>query len=174
MKDYEALIKECLDEVKAVNITPGHIVKWSINTRARSRWGLCTMHRDGTCEIEIAARLLMDDRVSVKQCKDTIIHEILHSCKGCQGHTGRWKKYAELMNATYGYNIKRVTGSEEKGLEKYEVKSRAPRYAFRCKVCGQLIIKKQRCKFTKHYRMYGCGICGTRNAFVQVVQSDLR
>lgn len=165
MKDFEALIKECLSEVVAVNIKPGNIVKWSINRRAKSRWGLCTKHRDGTCEIEISARLLEDDRVSVKECKDTIIHEILHSCYGCQGHTGRWKLYAERMNTVYGYNIKRVTGGEEKGLEKYEVSSRPDKYWYRCKKCGQLIVKKKQCKFTKYYRRYGCGICGTLKAF---------
>jgi len=167
VKDFRELILQSIQEIRAVGIEPGNIVKWSINRRAKSRWGLCTKHPDGTYSIEISSRLLEDEKVSEKDCKDTIIHEILHSCKGCSGHTGRWKQYAEIMNRTYGYNIKRVTSSEEKGLERYESKSRSPKYIYRCKKCGQLIIKKRKCKFTKYYKHYGCGICGTRNAFIK-------
>lgn len=168
VKDYKALIEECMKEVIAADITPGNIVKWGINHRARSRWGLCTRHPDGTFEIEIAYRLLADDNISDKSCKDTIIHEILHSCRGCQKHTGTWKKYAEHMNALYGYNIKRITSAEEKGVEKYEIRPREIKYIYKCRKCGQIITKKQKCKFTRYYKHYGCGICGERNAFIKI------
>lgn len=117
MKDFHKLIDESINEVKAAGITPGNIVNWRINTRAKSRWGLCKKLNDGTgFEIQIAHILLVSDDVSEKACKTTIIHEILHTCEGCKGHTGLWKQYAAIMNEKYGYNIKRTTSGAEKGL----------------------------------------------------------
>ena len=110
LKDFEMMIKECMEEVEAVGLKPGKISKWVINSRAKSRWGLCKKTGINTFEIQIAERLLGDD-VSDLACKDTIVHEILHTCRGCHGHTGLWKSYADLMNRTYGYSIKRTTSS---------------------------------------------------------------
>lgn len=169
MKDYKKLREICLEEVKAAGIVPGNIVEWKINTRAKCRWGQCTINkRTGECIIDISYQLLNDERVSEKSCKETIIHEILHTCKGVKGHTGLWKRYAEIMNSKYGYNIKRVSSHEEKGLEEHISKSLPYRYMFECKYCGQKINKKKKCKFTKYYRLYGCGRCGRSRAFVKI------
>ena len=121
MKDFTELREQCICEVAGLGIALGRIASWSVNKRAKTRWGLCRLKRDGSYEIEIAERLLVDDRISEKACKETIIHELLHTCKGCMRHTGKWKQYAELMNRTYGYNIKRVTEGCEKGVENHKV-----------------------------------------------------
>lgn len=119
MKNFEMLQKVCIDEVLGAGIEPGNIVSWVINRRAKTRWGMCTKNPDGTCIIQIAARLIEDERISEQACKETMIHEILHTCKGCKGHTGLWLIYANIMNKKYGYNIKRTTSGEEKGVENY-------------------------------------------------------
>lgn len=156
-------------EIKQAGITPGNIVAFEINRRSKKRWGLCTRKPNGECVIQIAAILLEDDRVSEKACKDTIIHEILHSCKECSGHTGKWKQYAQKMNAMYGYNIKRTTSGAEKGLDDYEVSYRLrDKYVFRCKNCGAIVRRKKACKFTRYYRNYGCGRCGKFRAFERI------
>ena len=90
MKNFEMLRKVCIDEVLGAGIEPGNIVSWVINRRAKTRWGMCTKNPDGTCIIQIAARLIEDERISEQACKETMIHEILHTCKGCKGHTGLW------------------------------------------------------------------------------------
>ena len=123
MKDFEELQKECLAEVKAAGITPADKIKWVVNSRAKSRWGLCTRKNNGEYyEIQISNRLLEDDNISVKSCKDTMIHEILHTCADCMKHTGKWKEYARNMNTKYGYNIKSTTSGAEKGVENYKAK----------------------------------------------------
>ena len=124
MKNFEMLQKVCIDEVLAAGIEPGNIVSWVINRRAKTRWGMCTKNLDGTCIIQIAARLIEDERISEQACKETMIHEILHTCKGCKGHTGLWLIYANIMNKKYGYNIKRTTSGEEKGVENYTASKR--------------------------------------------------
>ncbi len=161
MKDFERLIQESLEEVKHVGIKPGEISSFSVNTRAKTRWGLCKKDVDGRFSIEVAAKLLEDDRISEKSCKETIIHEILHTCKGCMRHTGKWKYYAEVMNQVYGYNIKRVTTGEEKGVENYkQTNEMSVKYIFTCENCGATIYRKRDSKFTRNYKYYGCARCG--------------
>ena len=130
---------------------------------------MCTKNPDGTCIIQIAASLIEDERISEQACKETMIHEILHTCKGCKGHTGLWLIYANIMNKKYGYNIKRTTSGEEKGVENYTASKRLDyKYCFVCENCGQIIKRKKQCEFTKHYRNYTCGICGRKRAFHKV------
>lgn len=160
MKDFNELREQCICEVAGLGIALGRIASWSVNKRAKTRWGLCRLKRDGSYEIEIAERLLVDDRISEKACKETIIHELLHTCKGCMRHTGKWKQYAELMNRTYGYNIKRVTEGCEKGVENHKVSEMAVKYVFTCGGCGATIYRKRDSKFTRNYRHYGCAKCG--------------
>lgn len=35
-------------------------------------------------------------------------------------HSALWKRYASIVNEKYGYNVKRVTSSEEKGIDGLE------------------------------------------------------
>ncbi len=160
MKDYEKLQKDCINELRHLGIKLGSISAWKINNRAKSRWGLCQMNSDGTYSIEIAYRLLSDDNISEKACKETIIHELLHTCKGCMRHTGKWKYYAEVVNQVYGYNIKRITQGYEKGVENYSVNEMSIKYIFTCGKCGATIYRKRESKFTQNYKYYGCARCG--------------
>lgn len=165
MKNYKELQKICISEVIAAGIIPGHIVEWNINYRAKRRWGMCIKNNSGYV-IQISSILLEDDRVSEKACKETIIHEILHTCRGCDKHTGMWSYYANIMNNKYGYSIKRATSGTEKGVEEYTPTRRLTyQYCYKCEKCGQIIRRKKACKFTRYYRSYTCGICGTDRAF---------
>ena len=161
MKNFEELINESMNEVTHGGIKPGNITSWTINKRAKTRWGLCKQAPDKTFEIQIAECLLTDDRISVQACKETIIHEILHTCKGCMKHTGQWKYYAEVINQVYGYNIKRITTGTEKGVEDYKATNYMNyKYVFTCGKCGATIYRKRDSRFTKNYRYYGCARCG--------------
>ncbi len=169
MKDFKKLQEICLNEVRAVGIEPGKISSWIINSRAKRRWGLCKKNPDGTFSIQIAKQLLEDDRVDEVAVKTTMIHEILHTTKGGMKHTGNWKMYATIMNKKYGYNIKRTTSGEEKGLENHVSHLRPDKYLFVCRYCGQKIYRKQDCKFSRYYKNYGCGKCGKSRAFVKFI-----
>jgi predicted SprT family Zn-dependent metalloprotease len=160
LKDFELLKNECINEVTRLGIKLGQISSWKINTRAKTRWGMSKLNLDGTYTIEIAARLLEDERISETACKETIIHELLHTCKGCMRHTGKWKYYADVVNQVYGYNIKRVTQGQEKGVENYEGTQMAIKYVFTCGKCGATIYRKRDSRFTRNYKYYGCARCG--------------
>lgn len=170
MKDFERLRLICIDEVLQAGIHPGNITKWKINKRLRQVWGKCILYPNGECEIQIASRLLEDERISDEACKSTIIHEILHSCPECKnGHRGKWSEYAARMNQMYGYNIKRVTTGEEKGVENYVPQKRTVKYVYVCTGCGQQITFTRKCKFTRRYRQYMCTLCGKAGGFERVL-----
>lgn len=160
-KDYVRLRNECLREVKALGIKTGVITEWKINSRAKTRLGQCTKHPDRTYEIQIAELLLTQDQVTEQDVKEVIIHEILHTCYGCMKHTGRWKIYAEKMNASYGYHITRTKNVEQLGLPKHTVKRRRVKYVYVCAGCGQRVERTRECKFTRHPEWYCCGRCGS-------------
>lgn len=157
MKDLNALYERCLWEVERVGIRHGVILDIKVNYRAKTRWGMCKRNPNGFM-LEISA-MLLEDSVSDEAAKDTIIHEILHTCKGAFNHGEAWKALAGRMNAIYGYNIKRTTSYAEKGMKEVHVEDKY-KYFYKCEGCGQILKYKRKCVFTKNPARYRCGICG--------------
>lgn len=158
MKDLQELAFRCRAELASLQIPYGKVKIWSVNCRAKTRWGLCKKLPDGTYEIEIAKALLQDD-VSDIAVKNTIIHELLHTCPGCFKHTGRWKQYADRVNRFLPqYNIKCSTSAEEKGVA---IRRKAPvyHYILKCVTCGQEIKRQKKSAVIEHPEHYRCK-CG--------------
>lgn len=82
--------------------------------RAKKRWGQC--RKIGNNYIIEVNQILLREDTDIDGLKNTIIHELLHTCKGCMKHTGEWKQLAEKVNRYYGYNIKRCDSADEKGI----------------------------------------------------------
>lgn len=160
MKNFMAIVEECMCELEMLGIEYGKIKNWEINTRAKNRWGLCKHNPDGTHTISISSRLLADN-VADDGAKNTIIHELLHTVKGTKGHGAEWKRLAEIVNSAYGYNIKRCSTSAEKGVEPIEeTRPQAIKHRFVCKECGKVYNRMRESKFTKNWERYRCGVCG--------------
>lgn len=156
MKNLKALFNECMSEVKAIGIEPGNIVDVSINTRAKKRWGQCK-YSNGVYTINISNRLLADE-LDDMVAKNTITHEILHSCKGCMNHGPEWKALADKVNNAYpGYNIKRTTSCEEKGIE--APPPRPFRYEVFCVDCGTSYKYKRISRVVENPSRFCCGKC---------------
>ena len=62
----------------------------------------------------------------------TIIHEVLHACKGGMKHTGNWKMMANNCQYHLGIPVKR-TGSDPKYTE---VRNTTFKYYVECQACG--------------------------------------
>ena len=168
-KRLEKVFNECIDEMNAIDIPFGKITEVTVNYRAKSRWGQCCKRYDymiGTIyKININADLCHPD-ASEKGLKETIIHEILHTCPDCMCHTGEWKRLAELVNDCYGYNVKRADSSEDKGMDEFyraheEInKQREWKYTIRCNGCGKIVGRKRKaCKITMYPQNYRCASC---------------
>ena len=117
MKDLLKLAAECMAQLNALGIDCGKVT-FTVNTRAKKRWGQCRVVGAGSYEISISERLLHDD-VDDMAAKNTIMHELAHAADGCRsGHRGEWVRIvSEIMRAYPEYNIKRCTSLAEKGFD---------------------------------------------------------
>lgn len=87
MKDLLKLTAECMAQLNALGIDCGKVT-FTVNTRAKKRWGQCRVVGAGSYEISISERLLHDD-VDDMAAKNTIMHELAHAADGCRsGHRG--------------------------------------------------------------------------------------
>ena len=160
MKDLMKLVGECQRDLASLNIRTGKVRNWSVNTRAKARWGYCVKVAKGLFDIQIAASLLQDD-VDEQAAKDTIVHELLHTLPGCFKHTGKWKQYANNINRLLPqYEIKRGSSYEEKGLEDPR-KNPEARYLLKCLKCGSEIGRQRMSAAVEHPEHYRCK-CGGR------------
>lgn len=158
MKNLSELIKECKADLDLLGIKYSKRINWSVNTRAKKRWGICKKFSDGHYEISIAAALL-EDAIDRQSAKNTIVHELLHTVWGCYGHKGKWKSLAQRVNCELnGYSIKRVTSLEEKGFIT-QSKPTEYRYLLRCKNCGAEIGRQRESKAVINYKNYRCSKC---------------
>ena len=160
---------ECIEEMNAIEIPFRRIKTVEVNYRAKRRWGQCCKRYDDRgiyFEININADLLHDDAPE-KSLKETIIHEILHTCPDCFCHTGEWKRLADIVNDCYRYNIKRANTAEEKGMDDFYknheelVKKSTYKYTICCAKCGKIVGRRRRtCDLVKYPMFYAHSGCG--------------
>ena len=155
MRNIKVIVENCCHKLDAIGIEYGKITSVTINTRAKTRWGQCKL-TNGCYSISISDRL-MEESVDLIHLETTVIHEILHTCNGCMNHGREWKNLAEKVNCAYGYNIKRTTSCEEKGIDPTENITIKHKYV--CDCCGQVVTRQRESDFTKRYQLYRCGIC---------------
>lgn len=166
VKDLQKLADECMAQLDRIGIKYGR-VNFSVNTRAKKRWGQCIVRGYGVYDISVSSRLLADDTDDMA-AKNTIMHELIHAADGCRnGHRGRWLTIAAaVMRAYPEYNIKRTSSNAEKGFDEEYVPARRLeyKYFYRCLGCGAEARYKKASKFTKNPNAYVCIKC--RGKFV--------
>ena len=172
MKDLNSLADKCIRLLNNIGINCGR-VNFTINTRAKKRWGQCAAKGDNSFEISIS-HILLQDNIDDIAAENTIIHELLHAADSCKnGHRGRWLMYAQMvMNAYPQYTIKRLTSAEEKGLSNDNPSGPNYKYLFRCLGCGAEIGFVRSCPFVKSPSSYTCRKCGghfvTQNDYLKL------
>ena len=159
MKDYMAMFNEALEIVDGLGIEAGEIVDVSLNYRAKNRAGQCKRNNVSNTYSLNFNYLMFNDETNDTEVMNTIIHEILHTCKDCMTHKGEWKRLANIVNANTKYNITRCANYASLGIESPK-EERKHNYVFVCEDCGQVIIRERASKFTKNYHAYRCGKCG--------------
>ena len=182
MKDLREYFEECRKELDVLGIPYGNIRSVTVNHRAKRRWGQC--RRVGTDEngniydINIKADLLHDEAPE-RGLTETTIHEILHTVPGGHGHKGAWKKYANIVNGYYGYDITRINSDDKKGMKQFyedhperarKIRRMEYRYIYKCTSCGGVLKRKKASRFTRNYERYTCRRCGGR--FIEISADD--
>lgn len=162
MRDLQKYAIECMEELDNIGIEYGNVIDITVNTRAKKRWGQCKALGNGNFSINISA-FLLDESTDVEGLKNTIIHELLHTCKGCLNHGTEWKRLASIVNRAYGYNIKRTSSAEEKGCTCVpdNTKVRSIKHKLVCNKCGHVFIRYRDSKFTRMPGNFLCGCGGT-------------
>ncbi|MFV0497122.1 MAG: SprT-like domain-containing protein [Candidatus Fimivivens sp.] len=157
MCDADALLKEVIAQAKALGIpvSSNILPNVQINTRAKTRLGRCAVSADGSCRIELAERVIAAQAYA---CKTVLAHEILHSCEGCRNHQAQWKRYAQRMNAAYGYDIQRTHSPETLGVS---IEEAYGRYRLQCHSCGAMLTRMKKSPLVLHPEHYRCR-CGGR------------
>ena len=122
-----------------------------INTRARRRLGCC-YYQSGRYWIEVSQAVLEDEDL----LKQTLVHELLHTCPKCRDHGPKWKAYAQTVNEKLGYRIERTVKTETPAgsLRHEEIK-----YILECQSCGAQIKRMRMSKAVKSPWRYR-GPCG--------------
>lgn len=164
-KRLNELLAECLKELAAINIRPcGKILGVRENKRAKKRLGCCKQIKGGASpEFQLELSVMLQD-VEEKILKEVMIHEILHTCKGCLNHGDRWKQLAERVGKVYGYSIKRTADFENLGIKAGAEEQK--RYRIRCSCCGSTFYRARRSKVVQHPEYYRCARCGSRDTLV--------
>lgn len=155
MNDCDALLREVMAQAAALGIPYSDQIepRVAVNSRAATRFGCCRL-REGRYTIEVALRVAQGPEAA---CRETLAHELLHTCWGCLGHGKRWKAYARRMNEAYGYHISRTATNEAMGVEEV----RNARYVLRCARCGAEFKRLRASRLTRCPERYRCK-CGGR------------
>ncbi len=158
MNDFDALLKVVMDELRAIHIPISAQVlpTVTVNRRAKKRFGLCTRRSDNHYQIELSERLLNVDEMA---CKQTLAHELIHTCYGCGNHGKRFHAYAQKINAAYGYHIKTTNTCEEIGLE--NPSTAEAKYILQCTRCGKEIPRLRYSNVIQNPSKYRCRCGGT-------------
>lgn len=161
MADIQELAETAMQYLNQLKIPYGTVSSLTVNSRAM-RYGRCRRLPDGTFEIEISARLLRND-VDPKYARNTMIHELLHTCYRCMNHGKRWKSYIARVNDAFGFDIsptpyKSTDYSRERS--KAVPPPREPKYVFQCRGCGIQTYRFRASDFTRNTDRYFCSKCG--------------
>lgn len=156
MDRFDKLLVQVLEQARSLGIPVSDRIDphVKINRRAVTRFGCCIHQRDGSCLIELSARLL---EASEQACLQTLAHEVLHTCPGCRNHGPRWKGYAARMNAAYGYEIARTDTCQRLGVED----TRTIRHLVVCTQCGRQFPRTRLSTLVAHPERYRCACGGT-------------
>ena len=164
MKSFDAMTNEVFISLKKRRIPIANCTV-TINNRLSGVFGRCITKTMGgkaiSHKIEIAGFLVKNG--SEQGIKDTIAHEYLHTCDGCQNHGAKWKHYASIISDMY--DVTRTSTAESKGIDKRIVVQRVEesyKYVVKCGGCGVESKYKRMGKNLKNLNRCICSRCGSK------------
>ena len=149
-KYLNKIADDCKYELERLHIPISPVTEFKINTRATARFGQCS-RISGGFSIDINYKLC--DGMHEDGLKNTIYHELLHTCPDCNNHGREWKRLSKIVEDKLGQKISRMNSWEEKGF----ATTGTNKYVFKCMSCGRVLEYKRNCKAV---RMLKCRFCG--------------
>lgn len=105
------MINECIDICKAVNIPISKSIIFG-NSRGERTHGYCKLKTDPRTHGVVYLVNISSYLVNDEEKKNTIIHELLHTCDGCFNHGTLWQHYGNIIKRNYGIEITRCSKKE--------------------------------------------------------------
>lgn len=145
-KRFNTLFKECKEELK--NIIPYSDNIYGEIKIMKSKKSLGRCKRNFVYYTIYLSKYM--GGCTDKEIKNTICHELIHTCEKCFNHGEVFKKYASILNDKFNYNIKRTSTCENfKNSYKLDCK-----YIIKCKNCNHTTYLKRKLKY--HIDLYKC------------------
>jgi len=176
MRKLREVAMDCMKKLDAIGVPYTKPRRFLTNSRAKKRQGLCTkMYVNGEYEYEIqVASYLLDEEIPIEHLENTLLHELIHTCPYCMNHGKNFKKYANMINKAYGYNISIYTSKEEQSTREQYMEKKSiscdSQYKFSviCDTCHKEVSRYMKeCKTVQRIRIhperYYCKICGKHN-----------
>lgn len=165
MKDLKRLYMECVEEARSVGLDiSDNITGIEVNSRlSRALGRCCARYAIGgyVYRIEINPCILADGIEDVIP-KNTIMHELIHTCMGCMNHGAEFQRRALMVNRRLGYHVSTTTEAARLEAAGVTLKRATMHYGIMCHKCGQLVEKRARWSSTldriESYRH--AGTCG--------------
>ena len=158
------VIKAGFDEIKNNNY------QIQLNNRYKAVLGSLEYSNENKHNFTIQLNKLYCDNCAEKEILNTIMHEVIHSLKGCMNHGPKWKQIANKINDLYGYTVSRTASYSDytKVYEKY----RNNKYLLVCNNCKYEWHYKKQTKLrklliSKKPYFYTCPYCGGGDFFVE-------
>lgn len=139
-----------------------------LNNRLKKVLGLCR-YLHGWSEFSIELNEEFANRAeNLMLIQNVVMHELIHTIKGCDKHTGKWLEIAKRVNEEYGYHISRETESGT-NYDNYtkEIGVGCTRYLILCKSCENTYWYHNKVKLVRQMEeeegtssKYVCGYCG--------------
>lgn len=149
MKNLSRLFSETLSEAYSVGLgVSDKIVSVTVNSRLSRALGRCVQVWDAwnrcyVFKIEIQPCMLadgLDDRIP----KNTIMHELIHTCDGCFNHGPEFQYRAGIVNRKLGYNVHTLSDAEQLKAAGVVLKETEYHYGIVCDKCGHMVQKRKR------------------------------
>lgn len=165
-------VAEAKQICNSLNIPINKVDEFSVNYRAKTRWGQCKTWRNGDRVIRRTINISADLVNPANDCHNglvsTLVHELLHTCDNCNCHTGEWKRYAGIVNKAYGakgVSITRCKSAKDLGVTTTDKSINQYKYGVTCPKCGMTVKYMKRSKAVMHPEMFRCGRCGAGNLY---------
>lgn len=140
-----------------------YIYKVVINRRkGTKRIGCCRRLSQGVYEIQITEKYLRNQ--DSKEIHNTIMHEVIHSAKGCMNHGPNWVALANKVNAHYDFTPIQRLSNDPTALQ---LAKESAKYFLFCPSCGREHHWQRRPKYWAYYTSDKCKCqkCGVRYKF---------
>lgn len=175
MKDInyvKAMAQNCIEEMNAIGLYPQITADdFSINSRIQKTLGRCWCKRQNgktKYTIEISTRML-GDNVLEEGLRLVTLHELCHASDITfkDGHTGKWKEWAELVSDCYAVDIQRCTPTAKYNVPPRKIAAKKP-YKWMCSGCGKefTAYKAREPKWYKHPQGYTHRDCPCGKGYV--------